>query len=79
MNLSYPAEVDVTKWPTDDDEVLDMARKLAQQLQNVHYFTDTTNFVIRCETCNWIGQGTKNAAAHEKETGHTQFGEMVIT
>lgn len=79
LNLSYPAEVDVTKWPTDDDEVLDMARKLAQQLQNVHYFTDTTNFVIRCETCNWIGQGTKNAAAHEKETGHTQFGEMVIT
>lgn len=79
MDLSYPVEVDVTKWSTDDEEVLDKARQLAQQLQRLHYYTDTTDFVIKCEICNWIGQGTRNAAQHEKETGHNQFGEMQIT
>lgn len=79
MDLSYPVEVDVTKWSTDDDEVLDMARKLAQRLQNLHYYTDTTDFVIKCEVCNWIGEGTRQAAQHERETGHSQFGEMTIS
>ncbi|KAK0724826.1 hypothetical protein B0H67DRAFT_116688 [Lasiosphaeris hirsuta] len=78
MDLSYPVEVDVTKWRTDDDEVLDKARELAQRLKNLHYYTDTTDFVIKCEICNWIGQGTRQAAQHERETGHSQFGEMTI-
>lgn len=79
MDLSYPVEVDVTRWPTDDDEVLQKARELALQLQRLHYYTDTTDFVIKCEICNWIGQGARQAAQHEKETGHGQFGEMQIT
>ncbi|KAK3689970.1 hypothetical protein B0T22DRAFT_183049 [Podospora appendiculata] len=78
MDLSYPVEVDVTKWQTDDDEVLVKARQLAQQLQKVHYYTDTTDFVIKCEICNWIGQGTRDASKHERETKHSQFGEMKI-
>ncbi|KAK3954733.1 hypothetical protein QBC32DRAFT_73780 [Pseudoneurospora amorphoporcata] len=80
MDLSYPVEVDVTKWSTDDEEVLDKARKLAEQLQKMHYYTDTTDFVIKCEMegCGWIGQGTKDAARHERETGHGRFGEMEI-
>ncbi|KAK3305558.1 uncharacterized protein B0T15DRAFT_485152 [Chaetomium strumarium] len=79
MDLSYPVEVDVTKWSTDDEEVLEKARQLAQQLQRLHYYTDTTDFVIKCQVCNWIGQGTRDAAKHETETGHNQFGEMQIT
>ena len=79
MDLSYPVEMDVTRWATDDDEVLDKARQLAQRLQNMHYYTDTTDFVIKCEVCNWIGQGTRDAAKHEKDTGHREFGEMTIT
>jgi len=78
MDLSYPTEVDETRWSTDDDEVLDKARQLGQQLQKMHYFTDTTDFVIKCEVCGWIGQGTKQAAEHEKDTKHSQFGEMAI-
>ncbi|KAK0713781.1 hypothetical protein B0T26DRAFT_718331 [Lasiosphaeria miniovina] len=78
MDLSYPVEVDVTKWPTGDDDVLAKARDLAQRLQNLHYYTDTTDFVIKCEICNWIGQGTRDAAKHERETKHSQFGEMII-
>jgi ubiquitin thioesterase OTU1 len=79
MDLSYPVEVDVTRWSTDDEEVLDKARQLAQRLQNMHYYTDTTDFVIKCGACSWIGQGTKDAVKHERETGHSQFGEMQIT
>ncbi|KAK1830517.1 ubiquitin thioesterase OTU1 [Podospora conica] len=79
MDLSYPLEVDVTKWSTDDDEVLAKALNLAERLKRLHYYTDTTDFVIKCEICNWIGQGTKEAAQHERETKHSQFGEMTIT
>jgi ubiquitin thioesterase OTU1 len=79
MDLSYPVEVDVTRWSTDDDEVLDKARQLAQRLQNLHYYTDTTDFVIKCEECDWIGQGTREAAQHEREKGHSRFGELQIT
>ncbi|KAL2179486.1 uncharacterized protein P884DRAFT_219312 [Thermothelomyces heterothallicus CBS 202.75] len=79
MDLSYPVEVDVTRWSTDDEEVLDKARQLAQRLQSLHYYTDTTDFVIKCELCHWIGQGTREAAKHERETGHRQFGELQIT
>jgi ubiquitin thioesterase OTU1 len=78
MDLSYPVEVDVTKWRTDDDQVLVKARELAQRLQNLHYYTDTADFVIKCEICNWIGQGTREAAKHERETKHSRFGEMTI-
>lgn len=77
-NINYPAEFDITQWPIWDDEVLQKAVQLAEKLQRMHYFTDTTDFVIKCEVCQWIGQGTKDAAAHEKETGHSRFGEMEI-
>ncbi|KAL2163738.1 hypothetical protein VTH06DRAFT_5797 [Thermothelomyces fergusii] len=79
MDLSYPVDVDVTQWPTDDEEVLNKARQLAKRLQSLHYYTDTTDFVIKCELCNWIGQGTREAAKHERETGHREFGELQIT
>ncbi|KAL2024746.1 hypothetical protein VTK56DRAFT_5567 [Thermocarpiscus australiensis] len=78
MDLSYPVEVDVTRWPTDDEEVLVKARELARRLQGLHYYTDTTDFVIKCEVCDWIGQGTREAAKHEKETGHSRFGELRV-
>ena len=78
MDLSYPVEVDVTKWAGDDDEAVEKARELARKLNGLHYYTDTTDFVIKCEDCNWIGQGTRDAAQHERTTGHHRFGEMPI-
>ncbi|KAK1753527.1 ubiquitin thioesterase OTU1 [Echria macrotheca] len=78
LDLSYPVEVDVTKWGVEDEEVIEKARELAQRLQTMHYYTDTTDFVIKCEVCGWIGQGAKEAAQHERETSHGQFGEMAI-
>ncbi|KAM7196320.1 ubiquitin thioesterase OTU1 [Rhypophila sp. PSN 637] len=78
MDLSYPVEADETRWRTDDDEVLEKARQLAKRLQSMHYYTDTTDFVIKCEVCQWIGKGTKEANQHTKETKHAKFGEMQI-
>lgn len=78
MDLSFPVEVDVTKWATDDEEMVVKATELAQKLNRLHYYTDTTDFVIKCEDCNWIGQGTRDAAEHERKTGHVRFGEMTI-
>ncbi|KAK4177177.1 hypothetical protein QBC36DRAFT_138927 [Triangularia setosa] len=78
LDLSYPVDCDVTKWDTQDEEVLEKARQLAAQLQKMHYYTDTTDFVIRCEVCQWIGKGMKEAGVHQKETGHKEFGEMRI-
>ena len=78
MDLSHPVEFDVTQWSTDDDDILQKAVQLAEKLNSMHYYTDTTDFVIKCEVCNWIGQGTKDAATHEKEVGHSQFVEMAI-
>lgn len=78
MDLSYPVEVDETRWRTDDEEVLQKAIQLAQRLQGMHYYTDTTDFVIKCEVCQWIGQGMKDAEKHRKETSHDRFGEMQI-
>lgn len=77
-DLAHPVEFDETKFSTDDDEVLGKALELARKLKQLHYWTDTTSFVIKCEGCNWIGQGTRDAAKHERDTGHTQFGEMHI-
>ena len=78
VDLSHPVEVDVTRWATDDEAVLDKARELARQLQRMHYYTDTTGFVIKCEICHWIGQGARDANKHEKETGHRSFEEMQL-
>lgn len=79
MDLGYPAEFDTTKWAIDDDEVLEKATLLAQKLNQQHYFTDTTDFIITCGTCGWVGEGTKGAATHIKETGHSDFAETKIT
>jgi ubiquitin thioesterase OTU1 len=78
MDLSYPVEVDVTKWDATDEAVLVKALELAEKLKSLHYYTDTTDFVIKCTICNWIGQGANDAVAHQAETGHADFGEMEI-
>lgn len=79
MDLGYPPEFDTTKWSTDDNQVLEKAIELAQKLNRKHYYTDTTDFIITCQVCGWVGEGTKGAATHIKETGHSDFAETKIT
>ncbi|KAG8158170.1 hypothetical protein KVR01_011931 [Diaporthe batatas] len=81
MDLSLPADFDETKWDTGNDAVVEMAQRLAKQLKDAHYYTDTTDFVLRCDVpgCGWIGAGAAQASKHMKETGHSALSEMQIT
>lgn len=81
MDLSLPVDFDEVKWDTYNDAVLTMAQKLAKQLKDKHYFTDTTDFVLRCDVagCGWIGAGMVEGSKHMKETGHSALSEMEIT
>lgn len=81
MDLSLPVDFDETKWDVGNDAVVEMAQRLAKQLKDKHYFTDTTDFVLRCDVpgCGWIGAGAAEASKHMKETGHSALSEMEIT
>ena len=81
MDLSLPVDFDETKWDTGNDAVLEMAQKLARQLKDAHYFTDTNDFVLKCDVpgCGWIGAGAAGASKHMKDTGHSALSEMEIT
>ncbi|KKY31752.1 putative ubiquitin thioesterase otu1 [Diaporthe ampelina] len=81
MDLSLPVDFDETKWDVGNDAVVEMAQRLAKQLKDKHYFTDTTDFVLRCDVpgCGWIGAGASEASKHMKETGHSALSEMEIT
>ncbi|KAL1858022.1 ubiquitin-specific protease otu1 [Diaporthe australafricana] len=81
MDLSLPVDFDETKWDVGNEAVVEMAQKLAKQLKDKHYFTDTTDFVLKCDVpgCNWIGAGAAEASKHMKETGHSALSEMEIT
>lgn len=81
MDLSLPVDFDETKWDVGNEAVVEMAQKLAKQLKDKHYFTDTTDFVLKCDVhgCNWIGAGAAEASKHMKETGHSALSEMEIS
>lgn len=81
MDIGLPVDFDEVKWDIDNEQVVEMARKLAKQLKDKHYFTDTTDFVLKCDVpgCNWIGAGELEARKHMKETGHSALSEMEIT
>ncbi|KDN65099.1 putative OTU-like cysteine protease [Colletotrichum sublineola] len=73
-----PPELDRTNWSTSDDEVLDKTRALIRKLHEMHYFTDTSDFLLRCTVpgCDWIGNGQKEANKHAKASGHSGFSEI---
>ncbi|KAK1492620.1 OTU-like cysteine protease [Colletotrichum tamarilloi] len=73
-----PPELDRTNWSTADDEVLDRTRALIRKLHEMHYFTDTTEFLLRCTVagCDWLGNGQREANKHAKATGHMGFSEI---
>lgn len=58
-----------------DPVVLDKAKELCRVLQSKHYYTDTSGFSVRCNTCGGTFTGEKGAAKHASETGHYDFGE----
>ncbi|KAL0936709.1 ubiquitin thioesterase otu1 [Colletotrichum truncatum] len=73
-----PPELDRTNWSTSDDEILAKTRELIRKLHEMHYFTDTVDFLLRCTIpgCDWIGNGEKEANKHAAQTGHMGFDEI---
>lgn len=58
-----------------DPVVLEKAREMCQVLKSKHYYTDTSGFLVRCNTCGLTFTGEKEAANHASKTGHYDFGE----
>lgn len=65
-----------TVFPTADDAVMIQALEIAAECKNSRQFTDTTNFDLRCLTCNKPLKGQREAQDHASKTGHTNFGEI---
>ncbi|QSL65923.1 hypothetical protein MERGE_003060 [Pneumocystis wakefieldiae] len=42
---------------------------------NIHYYTDTSNFLLKCKMCKTNLRGRKDALEHAKITGHSNFDE----
>lgn len=58
-----------------DPVVLEKAKELCRDLQSKHYYTDTSGFTVRCNTCGGTFTGERGATKHATETGHYDFGE----
>jgi ubiquitin thioesterase OTU1 len=74
-----PAESeDTTVIPSNGewtDRVMEAAASLVATLHSSKQFTDTSNFTLRCGTCKIGLKGEKEAVAHARATGHTNFSE----
>lgn len=70
-----PPEFDTKIFDAADPLVLEKSLELCKILQTKHYFTDTTGFRIRCNTCGGTFIGEKGATQHAAQTGHYDFGE----
>lgn len=57
------------------DEVLSQAIKLCGMLRDRNYYTDTAQFLIKCQVCGEMCQGEQGAVEHANETKHYDFGE----
>ncbi|KAF2400079.1 OTU-domain-containing protein [Trichodelitschia bisporula] len=69
-------DFDVTQFDPLDEVVVAGARELTKNLQEMHYFTDTAGFDIKCNQCGWTGKGEKSASQHAETSGHYDFGEV---
>ncbi|KAI1385309.1 OTU-domain-containing protein [Hypoxylon trugodes] len=71
-------EFDITRWAVDgSDHVIQHTIQMCKKLkEEYHYYTDTSDFVITCNQCGWVGQGQKALAEHSLSTGHTDISEI---
>ncbi|WVQ73375.1 hypothetical protein IAR50_002946 [Cryptococcus sp. DSM 104548] len=70
-----PPDFHTSIFPSIDQTILLTADSLVSQLRARHYYTDTSNFDLRCGVCKQGLKGEKGATEHAKKTGHVEFGE----
>jgi len=71
-----PPEFDQRVWNSDDDDILIKAGELCQNLQGMHYYTDTGGMAIKCEACGTVVYGEAQASTHAEQTGHYDMVEV---
>lgn len=57
-------------------EVLTAAQELCKELKKRRYYTDTSNFSLKCKVCGMGLKGEREAVKHAAATGHGDFGEV---
>ncbi|WWC88636.1 uncharacterized protein L201_003549 [Kwoniella dendrophila CBS 6074] len=72
---SSPPSFHTTIFPITDSAIIPTAEKLIGGLKARHYYTDTSNFDLKCQICGEGLIGEKGAREHATKTGHVQFGE----
>lgn len=70
-----PPDWDQTQFSSTDTVVQKAAQDLVAVLRKRSYFTDTSNFALRCHDCGIGLRGEKDAQAHAVKTKHVNFGE----
>ncbi|KAJ3341594.1 ubiquitin-specific protease otu1 [Gonapodya sp. JEL0774] len=72
---SAPADFDQTRFGSDEIQVLDAAKRMAELWKKKKKYTDLATFTLRCGVCKKGLVGQKEAQAHALETGHAEFTE----
>ncbi|KAI0005207.1 OTU-domain-containing protein [Xylariaceae sp. FL0662B] len=74
-------EFDVTRWAVEgSDQLIAHTKEMCKRLkEDHHYFTDTSDFVVLCNDCGWMGQGQKALAEHSLKTRHANITEIADT
>mmetsp|Transcript_39953 Transcript_39953/g.81815 ORF Transcript_39953/g.81815 Transcript_39953/m.81815 type:complete len:307 (+) Transcript_39953:146-1066(+) len=68
-------ELYTTIFPAEDEEALELAKRVVGEAKAKGQFTDVANFAIRCLVCGEGLKGAKEAQEHASSTGHTNFAE----
>lgn len=65
-----------TVFDVTDEAAMASALKVTADAHASRQFTDTANFTLRCGACGKGIVGERDALAHARETGHTNFQEF---
>ncbi|KAI7873890.1 OTU-domain-containing protein, partial [Lichtheimia hyalospora FSU 10163] len=73
--LDCPEDFDQTRFSSEDESIVNAAKKLADMLRQKRKYTDVANFTLKCNQCMKGLVGEKDARDHAAATGHTHFVE----
>ncbi|CAG8511961.1 10582_t:CDS:10, partial [Ambispora gerdemannii] len=74
-SLEASEEYDQTIFKPSEDYVIGSAIAIARKMKQLHKYTYTADFTLRCGQCDKGIIGEKEATQHARETGHTEFAE----
>ncbi|KAI1430680.1 hypothetical protein GGR50DRAFT_168204 [Xylaria sp. CBS 124048] len=74
----HMVDFDVARWDIIGNEhVVRHAEEICKILNDRHYYTSMSDFVVKCNNCQEILQGEDGIEQHARVTGHTDVTEIV--